>query len=64
MISKDQQIMSKAQAPHTEQKYVITFLVNNKKISFEVSELSYNGYKLNQKGILTYKGTRIIDFCS
>ena len=29
---------------------------------FEVSELSYKNYKMNQKGILTYKRNRIIDF--
>lgn len=36
-------------------KYVIVFSVNGKKKSFYVSQFSYNGYKVNEKGILKYK---------
>ena len=45
-----------------EDCYVVTFLAGNKKLSFYVSEYSYNGYKVNQKGTLKYKGTMLIDF--
>lgn len=43
-------------------KYVIVFSVNGKKRSFYVSQFSYNGYRVNEKGTLTYKGDRLIDF--
>ena len=45
-----------------EDCYVVTFLAGDKKLSFYVSEYSYNGYKVNQKGTLRYKGTMLIDF--
>ena len=45
-----------------EDCYVVTFLAGDKKLSFYVSECSYNGYKVNQKGSLRYKGTTLIDF--
>ncbi len=48
--------------PNCEQKYIITFMSGKKKLSFYVSPFSYNGYKINQTGILKYKGTKLIDF--
>lgn len=45
-----------------EDSYVETFLAGDKKLSFYVSEYSYNGYRINQKGTLRYKGTMLIDF--
>ena len=45
-----------------EDSYVVTFLAGDKKLSFYVSEYSYNGYRINQKGTLRYKGTMLIDF--
>ena len=44
------------------EKYVIVFSVNGKKKSFYVSQFSYNGYKVNGKGILKYKGNKLISF--
>ena len=44
------------------EKYVIVFSVNGKKKSFYVSQFSYNGYKVNEKGILKYKGNKLISF--
>ena len=44
------------------EKYVIVFSVNGKKKSFYVSQFSYNGYKVNEKGILKYKGHKLISF--
>ncbi len=55
-------VYSKSQDPYTKKEYVITFLCNKKKMCFDVSEFSYKGYKINQKGKLVYKGNRIIDF--
>ena len=60
--SYDKQIYRKSQAPFTRKEYVITFLCGNKKKYFNVSELSYRNYKVNQKGTLKYKGNQMIDF--
>lgn len=58
----DKRIHSKSQASYTKKEYVITFLCGNKKKHFHVSEVSYKNYRINQKGILKYKGNQIIDF--
>ncbi len=60
--SYKKQIYSKQQAPYTNTEYIITFLCGNKKKNFMVSELSYISYTVNQKGKLTYKGDKIINF--
>lgn len=52
----------KAENFRDEYCYVVTFLAGDKKLSFYVSEYSYNGYRINQKGTLKYKGTMLIDF--
>ena len=44
------------------EKCVIVFLTEGKKISFNVSEFSYAGYRINEKGVLKYKGSKLIDF--
>ncbi len=44
------------------EKYVVTFSAEGKKLAFYVSPLTYNGYRLNDTGTLTYKGDRIIGF--
>ena len=44
------------------EKYVIVFSVGGKKKSFYVSQFSYNGYRLNEKGTLKYKGNKLIAF--
>lgn len=61
----DKQIIesfSKYSGDGKHKKYVIIFLANNKKMSFEVSAFSFGGYKINEKGVLKYKGTKLIDF--
>ncbi len=45
-----------------QKKYVVVFLANNKKLSFYVSSFSYGRYKVGEKGMLKYKGSRLIDF--
>lgn len=60
--SYDRTIYRKSQAPYIKKEYVITFQCKNKKRHFEVSEYSYNNYKTYQKGVLIYKGSRLIDF--
>ena len=44
------------------ERYVVVFMVGKKKLSFNVSEFSYGEYKLNEHGILTYKGDKIYSF--
>lgn len=44
------------------EKYVVIFSAEGKKLSFYVSQFSYDGYKINEKGILKYRGNRIIEF--
>ena len=43
-------------------RYAVTFQFGKKRKSFYVSELSYRGYHKGEKGTLTYRGDRLIDF--
>ena len=61
----DKQIIetfSKYSGNGKHEKYVIVFSVNGKKKSFYVSQFSYNGYRINEKGTLKYRGDRLIGF--
>ncbi len=43
--------------------YVLVFETENgKRLSFNVSEFSYGGYKVKKKGTLKYKGDMILEF--
>ena len=42
--------------------YTVVFETKDKKLLFYVSEFSYSNYKINDKGTLKYKGTKIISF--
>ena len=53
---------SKYSGNGTHEKYVVVFSVEGKKKSFYVSQFSYNGYRINEKGTLKYKGNKIIAF--
>ena len=44
------------------EKYVIVFSIDGKKKSFYVSQFSYNGYRVNEKGLLKYKCDKLIEF--
>ena len=46
----------------TPERYMVVFLVGNEKIQFAVSEYSFDSYKVNEKGTLTYRGSSLIDF--
>ena len=48
--------------PFTTVKYAVAFQIGNKRKSFYVSEISYGGYRKGEKGILTYRGDRLISF--
>ena len=53
---------SKYSGTGKSEKYVIVFSVEGKKKSFYVSQFSYNGYRVNEKGTLKYKGDKLIEF--
>lgn len=53
---------SKYSGTGKSEKYLIVFSVNGKKKSFYASQFSYNGYRINEKGTLKYKGDKLIDF--
>ena len=44
------------------EKYVVTFSADGKKKSFYVSQFSYGGYRINEEGMLKYKGDNLIGF--
>ena len=44
------------------EKHVVVFRAEGRKVSFYVSEFSYDGYKINETGTLTYKGDKLIAF--
>ena len=43
-------------------KYVVVFSVNGKRKGFCVSQFSYDGYHVGEKGTLKYKGDQLIEF--
>ena len=53
---------SKYSGTGKSEKYVIVFSVGGKKKSFYVSQFSYNGYRVNERGTLKYKGDKLIEF--
>ena len=57
-----QEVFSKYSGTGKQYKYVVVFSAEGKTLSFFVSEYSYSGYKVKEKGTLTYKGNRLINF--
>ena len=53
---------SKYSGTGKSEKYVIVFSIEGKKKSFYVSQFSYNGYRVNETGMLKYKGDKLIEF--
>ena len=56
------EVFSKYSGNGRQVKYVVVFSAEGKKLSFYVSGFSYEGYKRNEKGKLTYKGNQLIAF--
>lgn len=42
--------------------YIITFICDDKKLKFDVSENAYDNYHIGDCGILKYRGKIILDF--
>ena len=57
-----QEVFSKYSGSGKSRKYVVVFIAEGKTMSFCVSEFSYNSYRVNDRGTLTYKGNRLIKF--
>ena len=55
-------MVSKYPGTFKQGSYIVVFETKNKKLSFNVSEFSYGNYKINEKGTLKYKGTKMISF--
>ena len=53
---------SKHSGAGKHEKFVVVFSVEGKKKSFYISQFSYNGYRVNEKGTLKYKGDKLIEF--
>ena len=53
---------SKYSGSGKHEKYVVVFFASSKKRSFYVSKFSYDGYRIGEKGKLTYKGDKLISF--
>ena len=53
---------SKYSGTSAQQLYYVTFLIDGKRKSFTVSEFSYSGYRIGERGTLKYKGNQLIDF--
>ena len=56
------QRFSKYAGNGTVEEYFVVFEIEGKKKRFLVSNFSYDGYNINETGMLTYKGDRLIDF--
>lgn len=56
------EVFSQYSGNGNREKYVVVFSVGGKKKAFFVSPFSYEGYHLHEKGQLTYRGEKIIDF--
>ena len=42
--------------------HTVVFLAGGKRLSFNVSAFSYESYRINDSGLLKYKGKTLIDF--
>lgn len=49
-------------SPARSPQYYVVFAAEKKKYAFRVSQFSYDGYKINQQGILKFRGSRLISF--
>lgn len=53
---------SKYSSNGKREEYVVVFATEDKKLAFFVSAFSYRGYRIGQRGMLQYKGQRLLDF--
>lgn len=58
----EKKIYKKFEASVSRKEYIAVFSVEGKRLSFKISENTYKSYTLNQKGKLTYKGSRLMGF--
>lgn len=53
---------SKWQSIFPQKNFVITFDCGGRRLHFNVAEISYDNYKIGQRGTLKYRGRTLIDF--
>lgn len=56
------EVFSKYNGSGKRKEYIVTFSAEGERLSFYVSEFSYDGYRINEWGTLTYQGGRLVDF--
>ena len=56
------EVFSKYSGSGKRERYVVIFSAGNQKYSFYVSKFSYDGYRIGEKGKLTFKGNQLISF--
>lgn len=56
------QRFSKYAGGGTVEEYFVVFDIGSQKKRFLVSDFSFNGYNINDTGMLTYQGDRLISF--
>ncbi|MBR2499718.1 MAG: DUF2500 family protein [Clostridia bacterium] len=55
-------VVTKYHGTFKTERYVVIFKTKNEKLILNVSQFTYDNYKINDKGTLKYKGTKIISF--
>ena len=56
------EFFSKTASQHKSTRYVVNFLVKNKKKGFYVSSGLYHSCREGERGTLTYQGDRVVSF--
>jgi len=54
--------LSKYLGASKQENYIVVFKTKDKILSFNISEFSYNDYRIKEIGTLKYKGSQIISF--
>ena len=54
--------VSRMHGTFKRERCIVVFSTSEKKLSFQVSEFSYENYNVKDKGILKYKGDQMISF--
>lgn len=56
------EVIGKERAPHSERRYVLSFMSGGKRLDFYVSAAMYDNCHIGDKGNITYKGSTLLNF--
>ena len=56
------EVMGKERLPHTERRYVLSFMSGGRKLDFYVSAAMYESCSVGDRGNIEYKGDSLINF--